>query len=58
MLCPGVQALIANNVCAPVPDNERRLPPSAATPSASAAPPASAAPAPAPGAAEEAAAAE
>jgi hypothetical protein len=27
MLCPGVQALIANNVCAPVPEIERRVPP-------------------------------
>jgi hypothetical protein len=29
MLCPGVQALIANYVCAPVPENERRVPPPA-----------------------------
>jgi hypothetical protein len=29
MLCPGVQALIANNVCAPVPESERRVPPPA-----------------------------
>jgi hypothetical protein len=27
MLCPGVQALIANNLCAPVPHNERFKPP-------------------------------
>ncbi len=27
ILCPGVQALIANNVCTLVPESERRVPP-------------------------------
>ncbi len=27
MLCPGVQALIANILCVPVPESERRVPP-------------------------------